>query len=286
VIVSASDVSAVLPDQVCQFDRILALEGEVYRNVSGRKTLRFSRDGKSYFLKVHLGVGWKEIIKNLVRFRLPVVSAKTEWRALHRLKALRVETLTPVAYGCEGWNPARLRSFLITEDLGETVMLSDVLSEWKRKAPTSRDTVRLKRALLEKIADIARTLHENGVNHRDFYLCHLRVPVETLAAPSTDQTRVYVMDLHRAQMRRRTPARWIIKDLGSLFFSSLDLGLTRRDLYRFMRAYDRQTLRTILTIRSRFWGRVEGRAFRLYGKHHGSRSMQLSDVGKTAVFLF
>src|SRR6185295_20373102 len=78
VIVSATDVSAVLPDQACQFDRILALEGEVYRNVAGRKTLRFSRDGKSYFLKVHLGVGWKEIIKNLIRFRLPVVSAKTE----------------------------------------------------------------------------------------------------------------------------------------------------------------------------------------------------------------
>ncbi|MST95428.1 MAG: hypothetical protein EXS33_09225 [Pedosphaera sp.] len=33
----------------------------------------------------------------------------------------------------------------------------------------------LKRALLEKIAALARTLHEGGVNHRDFYLCHFLV---------------------------------------------------------------------------------------------------------------
>jgi len=272
VIVSASDVSAVLPDQACQFDRILALEGEVYRNVAGRKTLRFSRDGKSYFLKVHLGVGWKEIVKNLVQLRLPIVSAGTEWRALHRLKELQIETITPVAYGCEGWNPARLRSFLITEDLGETVMLSDLLSEWKRKPLTSPDAVRLKRALLEKIASIARTLHQNGVNHRDFYLCHFRMPIKELNVVAPQNVRVYVMDLHRAQLRSRTPQRWVIKDLGSLFFSALDLDFTQRDFYRFMRVYRNRPLREILTRESRFWRRVKTRARRIYARHQGLRS--------------
>ncbi|MST95429.1 MAG: hypothetical protein EXS33_09230 [Pedosphaera sp.] len=40
---------------------------------------------------------------------------------------------------------------------------------------------------------------------------------------------LFVIDLHRAQLRDRVPARWLVKDLGGLLFSALDCGLTRRD---------------------------------------------------------
>jgi len=111
-------------------------------------------------------------------------------------------------------------------------------------------------------------MHRNGVNHRDCYLCHLRVPIEDLSSSTPQNVRVYVMDLHRAQVRSRTPERWIVKDLGGLYFSSLGLGLSRRDLYRFMRTYSLLPLRETLTGQGRFWTKVVRRGSKLYLKIH------------------
>ncbi len=58
--------------------RAKALQGEVYREVEQRRTLKVELDGRPYFLKLHLGVGWAEIFKNLVTLRIPVVGAKNE----------------------------------------------------------------------------------------------------------------------------------------------------------------------------------------------------------------
>ena len=96
------------------FASIMALQGEVFRDVSGRRTLRFQLLGKSYFAKLHYGVGWREIFKNLVTLRLPIISAATEWNAIHRLNEIGIPTTPAVAYGCQGSNPATLRSFVIT----------------------------------------------------------------------------------------------------------------------------------------------------------------------------
>ena len=63
------------------------LQGEVFRALEARKTLRFSLSEigyeKSYFIKIHRGVGWFEIIENLLRLRLPVLGAKNEYLAIN-----------------------------------------------------------------------------------------------------------------------------------------------------------------------------------------------------------
>ncbi|MEN8729284.1 MAG: lipopolysaccharide kinase InaA family protein, partial [Desulfuromonadales bacterium] len=66
------------------FDKIMNLEGETYRNLAGRRTLRVVLAGQSYFAKFHFGVGWREIFKNILYLRLPVVGARTEWLAIQR----------------------------------------------------------------------------------------------------------------------------------------------------------------------------------------------------------
>lgn len=237
-----------------RFDEIMAIEGEVYKRMPGRKTQRFDCSGKSYFIKTHFGVGWKEILKNLVQLRAPVLGAKNEWRAIERLHSLGIDTMTLAGFGSRGWNPARLESFIITEALPATENLETICGDWKAHPPN----IRFKRELIHKVAAIARRLHENGVNHRDFYLCHFR--------PGDDDGALYLMDLHRAQLRAKTPRRWAVKDLGSLYFSSMDIGLTRRDLYRFMTAYRGKPLRETLVREQRFWRDVAHRALRLYRK--------------------
>jgi len=255
VIVLAQDLRSRLAGRD-RFDDVMAITGQVFKEQEARRTLRFARQGKSYFIKTHRGVGWKEIFKNLCQLRLPVLGAKNERRAIERLRELGVPTMTIAGYGRRGWNPAHLESFIVTEDLGDTQNLEDLTRSWREHPPAPG----AKRALIAAVASTARRLHENGVNHRDFYLCHLRVdPAERAARP-----RIFVMDLHRAQLRVSTPRRWVVKDIGGLYFSAMDVGLTRRDLLRFLSTYRGKPLREILKVEKPFWNDVKRRARRLY----------------------
>ena len=99
------------------FERVARLEGEVFRDVSVRRTLRFEAAGRSYFAKVHLGVGWREILKNLLVLRLPVVDASNEYHACMLLPRFGVSTPAPAAYGIRGRSPATRRSFIVCDEL-------------------------------------------------------------------------------------------------------------------------------------------------------------------------
>lgn len=252
------------------FAAILDLEGTVYRQMDGRRTLRFERGGRGYFAKIYRGVGWREIVKNLACFRLPVIDATTELRAIRRLGQLGVATMTVAGYGRRGLNPARRESFLITDELVGMPSLETFCRDWAGDPPSPR----LKRALLDEVAAMARALHGNGVNHRDFYLCHFLLDQGRLQrSPDAPQVRLHLIDLHRMQIRRRTPVRWIVKDLGGLLFSSFAIGLTTRDLFRFARAYRRQPLRVILAGERGFWLAVARRALKFYRRDFGAAAV-------------
>lgn len=249
------------------FAALMQMPGEVYRATGGRQTLRVEIAGRGYFLKRHHGVGWREIVKNLLYLRPPVLGAATEVRAIRRLEQLHVPTLHCAGWGQRGWNPARRQSFALTRALDATVSLEDFCADWGRTAGDLA-RLRLKRTLLRQLAGIARTLHENGVNHRDFYLCHflLRTDSPGLAEPG-GRLDLHLIDLHRVQLRARTPKRWRVKDIAGLYFSALDVGLTRTDCLRFMRLYGTAALRTELA--RPFWRQVRRQAIALYRKAHG-----------------
>jgi hypothetical protein len=259
------EFAAQLPTDVPTFDYLMQLDGERFRDIANRRTLRFTLNGKRYFLKAHYGVGWKEIIKNLLQLRLPVLGARNEWQALQALTRLGVDTMKLVAYGERGWNPAHRQSFVVTEALEETESLEDFCADWETHPPATRAELRLKRALIERVATIARRMHANGINHRDFYICHFLLDVSADVYQQPPQAlRLSLIDLHRVQLRKRTPLRWVVKDIGGLYFSSMRIGLTQRDLYRFMKVYRDTTLRTTLREDGKFWSRCRLRAFSLY----------------------
>jgi heptose I phosphotransferase len=105
------------------FDEVLAMQGEIFRNHKGRRTLRFVHEEKGYFLKIHPGVGWREILKNLVFLRLPILGARHERDAIRCLEKLGVATMTIAGYGERGRNPAKIESFLMTEEIENTISL-------------------------------------------------------------------------------------------------------------------------------------------------------------------
>jgi heptose I phosphotransferase len=242
------------------FVAVEALDGQVYRELEARRTLRTEVDGHGYFVKIHRGVGWGEILKNIISLRLPVLGAQNEHLAIRRLTELGVDTMRTVAFGMCGSNPATQHSFIVTEELAPTISLEDYCRDW----PTQPPALRFKRALIERVAVMARRMHLGGVNHRDFYICHFLLHLDP--APAIDSFKLSLIDLHRAQLRPQTPRRWRDKDLAGLYFSALDIGLTRHDFFRFLRSYFGRPLRIVLREEAPLLAHLTNEASRLQEK--------------------
>ncbi|HWV15927.1 MAG TPA: lipopolysaccharide core heptose(I) kinase RfaP [Cellvibrio sp.] len=245
------------------FARVQTLSGPVARELPDRQTMRFELEGKGYYRKLHRGVGWQEIFKNLLQLRLPVLGAKNEWLALNRLRALTIPSLEPVAYGEQKTSPALKKSFIVTRELSGVVQLDHYFQQPVALAEKSM--------LVRKLADIARELHLGGINHRDFYLCHFMLDLESMKRWRSQgvEPNLYLVDLHRAQIRRQVPRRWLVKDLSGLYFSSLGLGFSDRDYYRFMRSYWQLPLREIFQQNRSLLPAIAARAAKTYKRDFG-----------------
>jgi heptose I phosphotransferase len=232
------------------------LEGEEFRALESRRTYAVELAGKRFFVKYHRGTGTGEILKNLLQLRLPVTSARNEWQALTRLQELGIRVPVIAAWGKRGLLPQNAESFIVTEDVGTQLNLEDLSRHWRQHPPRFSE----KLALIREVAAISRTMHDNGICHRDFYICHFLVQKQR-------NNQLTLIDLHRALVNNTLGLRWIIKDVGSLYFSALDIGLTQRDLLRFVRSYSGTDLRTALGENRKFWRQVQGRAHKLKQRH-------------------
>ena len=249
------------------FEWLMTVDGQVHRAVKNRRTVEFVVANRRYFIKAHRGVGWREVFKNVLYGRAPIVSAEPEWRAIEQLNQAGVTTPGIAGKGLRGSAPANLESFIVMPALEGMISLEDLTSDWR--GATGRNRLLLKRALLQRIADIARHMHSAGLNHRDFYLCHFLVRDRGWSQwKPGDNVDLTLIDLHRVQRRDRVPERWLIKDLGGLLFSALDAGLTRRDLLHFIAAYRQQPLREVLAREGNFWRQVWNNAVKLYRPFH------------------
>lgn len=243
------------------FVEVERLQGQVYRELEARRTLRTEVDGRGYFVKIHRGIGWGEILKNWLTAKAPVLGAGQEWAALERLHQAGVPTMTAVAYGERGANPAAQHSFIVTEELAPTVDLEQFTADWADHPPAPA----LKRSLIAEVARMTGAMHRAGVNHRDCYICHFLLHTERPVTPT--DLRLSLIDLHRAQTRAAVPRRWRDKDLAGLYFSALTIGLTRRDELRFLKGYFQRPLRDILREEAALLRWLQRKAERLMARY-------------------
>lgn len=153
--------------------------------------------------------------------------ARREWMALTMLGHAGVPTIKPLALleQCEGRHVTR--AALITLGLDAPQTLEDVFRAGA--VPAAR-----KHAITRELARITRKMHDAGINHRDYYLVHIRV------GPGD---KLFVTDLNRADLRKTVPERWIVKDLAALHFSAPAHSVSRADRARFVAAYTGKPLR-------------------------------------------
>ncbi len=261
-----------------EIQNIMKTDGEIIREAPGRQTVLFEYEDKRYYIKSHTGVGWREILKNLSYLKKPVIGAQNEWHGIHHLDRINIKTMTPAGYGMMNRNPARRQSFIITEALEETISLEEYCGRWQTTPPQNPLEVRYKRWLIEHVANITRVMHNSGANHRDYYLIHflLKRGYDQEGEISIEKSDLFVIDLHRMQLRKRTPYRWRVKDVAGLYFSSKDVNLSKRDLYRFMTVYTGKPLRKTLSEDRRFWSSVIQRGERVYRAETRRRGQPLA----------
>jgi tRNA A-37 threonylcarbamoyl transferase component Bud32 len=145
--------------------------------------------------------------------------AEREWSVLRRLTRIGVPAPQPAACIEEREGKRVLRAALVTVGLPAEISLQRVIRE--QTLPPAR-----RQRLARELGRLLRAMHEGGVNHRDFYLVHIRVGADD---------KLYVTDLNRADIRRRVTRRWRIKDVGALLHSAAQATAT--DKARFAREY-------------------------------------------------
>ena len=244
------------PDTV--FEKVFHLEGEDFRLVKARRTFRFELDGKGYFAKVHRGIGWKEIFKDLFQFKMPILGARNEYNAIRHLEKIDVPTMRAAAYGKRGKNPARQESFLVTDELVNMTSLEDFVKDERFPA--------LRKKIICTLAEMLGKMHASGLNHRDCYICHFLLDMEKCAA---GEIKLHVIDLHRAQIRKKIPLHYQVKDVAGILFSSFDIAPTKFEMLRFIRLYSGKKLDVELAENGVFWQKVHTAARKLYRKEFG-----------------
>ena len=243
-------------------DAFAALEGmakHTVRRADNRHTFRMESGDSAYFVKVHEGVGWRQILEDLLTLKRPVVDASNECAACRRLAQVGIRAPRVAAFGTRGANPATRQSFVVCDALTGFVSLSELAGRWQAAPPTPS----LRWQLTRELARLVRALHDAGINHRDLYFDHVLADAAALEAGRVD---LALIDLHRAGLRRRVPRRWLLRDLAALSFSAVHEGATKTDQFRFLRQYAGCSPAEALRSRRRFWRRVAGRAKRLAAK--------------------
>jgi serine/threonine protein kinase len=171
----------------------------------------------------------------------------TEVHAIQKLDEIGIATTPLVAYGQQGCSPASIRSFVMTEDLGDIISLEELCVDWRII------TEPFKQKLLLTLAQLASKLHNSGLCHRDFYLCHFVLKKQDLA---NENLNLQLIDLHRMLQGQQPNSSAVMKDIAGLFFSAKDCGFTETDWALFKQHYLKQS--------DDFWAQAEVRVNALY----------------------
>lgn len=177
----------------------------------------------------------------------PLTEGRREWEHILAFHDSRLPTMVPVAKGERICHGGIQESFVVTRGLQEYESLERVAP--KRYAPPlTADMIAEKRRLISAVGELTARMHWSGFYHRDYYWAHVMLRRDPVS-PAPD---LRLIDLQRVIRFPWLRHRWQVKDLAALHYSFRELGLTRTDKLRFLRAYqtpaarDRRFMNAIL----------------------------------------
>lgn len=236
-------------------DAVFAFEGGQSLHkadlASYRSRLRIERpDGPALYLKRYVNTPRIIQIKNWLAYGRRTAACDLDRLPGEALSEIGIQTPKVVAWGAQWGGLFEKRSFILTEEIPGASLekhLPDCLTNLH-----PLEQVRQRREFLAKLADWIGTFHRAGFCHRDLYLCHIFL---------TDKKDLVLIDLHRTFTPRLFKARYRIKDLTQLYYSSPGQMISRADRLRF---YLRYAGREKLTGADRHLiGRIKRKAWRM-----------------------
>ena len=218
-----------------------------------RSRIRFEAGdtGKAFYLKRYDNVPAKIQIKNWLNHGQKRSTSAYDHLPCDILRSVGINPPKTVAYG-EEWNGFfEKRSFIISEEIYASHSLEKRLPDYFYGENTP-DSHSKRVAFIERLADLARTFHESGLRHRDFYLAHIFL---------TKSDELYLIDLHRCFTPKVFGRRYQVKDIAQLHYSAPGQYISCADRLRFYRRY---TGRKRLTRSDRtFIRQVKAKAWRM-----------------------
>ncbi len=145
--------------------------------------------------------------------------AKLEADGVRLLEAAQIPTAKLVAFG----EIADGRSFIITEDLAGFAAADKLIESGQATFDS----------LCGATADLAGTLHDKALHHRDLYLCHF------FARVVNGKPELRLIDAGRVARLPRWPfrGRWIVKDLSQFWYSAQQLGVSETQRRAWLERY-------------------------------------------------
>jgi heptose I phosphotransferase len=180
------------------------------------------------YTRVPLRLQWDRMLRQSPRHS----RAYWEYQQARRLADASIPAPRPVGYA------EHMRGHL---ERCSAVVLERVAGEpfdaaWRR-AIEQRAPITVGRArhdLAVRLGRFIAAFHGTGLCHRDLYLCHVFVDLDSAARwPPA----LAVIDLARTHAPRWRRMRWVIKDLAQLDASGRQVGAARSDRYRTLLAY-------------------------------------------------
>lgn len=191
-------------------------------NLSGfRQRIRFFTDNPrtTLFLKRYQNIPVLVQLKNWLARRKRISLMACDLEPAQTLPGLGISTPRVIAFGYEWRWFFEKRSFIITEQVPDSVSLEE-------KIPDCFFSCRKK--FIEDLAAFVRKFHNAGFCHRDLYLCHIFC---------NTQGRFTLIDLSRVFKPVYFSQRYHVKDITQLYYSAPGRIFTKTDRLRFFLAY-------------------------------------------------
>jgi heptose I phosphotransferase len=196
----------------------------VKARLTSRQTYKLrTSSGRTVYLKLYRKVEPEPRFTRLFARGFDSMASR-EWHVVQCLHELNVPTMRLAACIEEVIDGRVTRAAFLTEGLNAPRSLHRLLLDEFTEYPQPLRRQKLAREL----GGIVRTMHAGGVNHRDFYLVHIRVG---------HNDELYVTDLNRADIRKRVTRRWRVKDIAAILHSAPQSLVTATDKARVIRAY-------------------------------------------------
>jgi hypothetical protein len=220
MVVNRDYVSMLEAGGLLDFDHLYRFQGgTTLKQIRDRDVLRMEiRDGdelRIFYLKRHNAVRsslW-EMIGALCAER-GASPGMSEFINICDFRKYGIPTVVPVAAGERRTGFARYESFLLTKSFEPYVSMEEIIRNHPERLKGAEGLMRKER-LIKAVALLARKMHDQGFNHRDFNATHVLVGPEN----GSGGFDLALFDLQRMDRKNWLRTKWFIKTMAHLNYT-------------------------------------------------------------------